>query len=258
MVCLHILHGNFELERITCSTLAAHGIPALMIKLPYYGERAPPAGRAAMLKDPKLILGALPQGIEDVRRAVDVLRSRDEVNPSAVGAIGISLGAIVAATAAAQEPRIARTALILAGGDLAAIIDHARETRELSQFIRNLPARDQAEIQQALLRVDPLCSADRLRARAQQGRVLMINAADDEVIPRACTRKLAEALGMADRVRWLPGLGHYTAIAALPDVLHAAVDFFAADLPPWPACPPRWPAPIRPRGAATWSIWRAK
>lgn len=231
VVCLHILNGNFELERITCSTLAAHGIGAMMIKLPYYGERAPTAGPRAMLKDPKIFLGALPQGLEDVRRAVDVLASRSEINPRAIGLIGISLGGIVAATAAAEEPRIARAAFVLAGGDLAAIIGHARETRELRDFLARMPAADRRVVDAALARVDPLRQAARLRPRAEQGRVLMINAAEDEVIPPECTRRLAAALGLAERVHWLEGLGHYTAIAALPDMLREAVDFFAADLP---------------------------
>ncbi len=59
----------------------------------------------------------------------------------------------------------------------------------------------------------------------------MFNAGSDEVIPRACTEKLATALGIADRVHWLDGLGHYTAMAALPETLRATADFFAQDLP---------------------------
>jgi dienelactone hydrolase len=243
VLCLHILHGNFELERITCSTLAAHGIPALMIKLPYYGERSPAESRWRLLTNPQVFLGAMPQGIDDVRRAVDVLASRPEVNPQAVGAIGISLGGIVAATAAAQEPRIARAVLILAGGDLDHIIHHARETRELSQQLRTLPPPARAAVDAALAQVDPLSCAALLRARAQQGRVLMVNAAEDEVIPPDCTRRLATALGIADRVRWLEGLGHYTALAALPDILASAVDFFAVDLPATARVPSARPQP---------------
>ena len=52
VICLHILNGNFELEQITCSTLASRGIPAIMIKLPYYGERSPPGGTAALRGNP--------------------------------------------------------------------------------------------------------------------------------------------------------------------------------------------------------------
>ena len=59
----------------------------------------------------------------------------------------------------------------------------------------------------------------------------MINAGDDEVIPRRCTEKLADALGIGDQVVWFKGLGHYTAMAELPTALRRTADFFAQDLP---------------------------
>ena len=61
---------------------------------------------------------------------------------------------------------------------------------------------------------------------------------------RPCTEKLAAALGIANRVRWLDGLGHYTAMAALPETLQAMTDFFAQDLPPG-VTPPSAAAGIR-------------
>ena len=72
VICLHILNGNYELERMCCTMLATHGVPAIMFKLPYYGERVCPAGKA-MAANPQLFAGALTQGVEDVRRTVDLL-----------------------------------------------------------------------------------------------------------------------------------------------------------------------------------------
>jgi len=238
VICLHILDGNFELVRMTCSVLAAHGVPAMMFKLPYYGERGLPEGPSALAADPALFAAALGQALADVRRAVDVLASRPEVDPRRIGVTGISLGGITAATAAALDPRIARAALILAGGDLGSIIHHARETRELSDLIRGLPAERRAAVEEAILAVDPLRHAAALRERAQQGCVLMVNAGEDEVVPRACSEKLAEALGIGDAVVWLDGLGHYTAMAELPRVLKSTAAFFAQDMPPGVAAGP--------------------
>ena len=232
VVCMHILDGDFVLVRMTCSMLASHGIPAIMFKLPYYDERGFPEGPRALAADPGLFVGALGQGLEDVRRTVDVLAARPEVDPERIGITGISLGGIVAATASGVEPRFHRVMLILAGGDLKQMIHHADETRELSQLIQRLPPERQAEIEQAIAAVDPLRNAGRLRERALAGRVLMLNAAEDEVIPRSCTEQLAAALGISDRVIWLEGLGHYTAMAELPQVLKRAVEFFGSDLPP--------------------------
>jgi dienelactone hydrolase len=232
VICLHILDGNMELVRATCSVLASRGVPAMLFLLPYYGPRAPPGGPQAMAHDPQLFLTALDQATEDVRRSVDLLASRPEIDPRHIGITGISLGGIVAATAAGREPRLWRAVLVLTGGDLLTIIRHARETRELRGLIDRLPGPQKTQVQQSIEAVDPLRSADRLRDRALAGKVLMVNAGEDEVIPRACTEKLAAALGIEKQVVWLPGLGHYTAMAELPRLLRMTADFFAQDLPP--------------------------
>lgn len=241
VICLHILDGNFVLARMACSTLASHGIPAMMFKMPYYGERGLADGPRALARDPKLFTEAIAQAWEDVRRAVDVLASRPEVDPERIGITGISLGGIVAASAAGRDPRLHRAMLILAGGDLVRVIYHAEETELLRQMLQSLPADRRAEVESKIAAVDPVQQAPGLRQRAQQGLVLMVNAAEDEVIPRPCTEKLAAALGIADQVVWLEGLGHYTAMAELPRVLQTMVEFFGRDMPSG-AMPPQ---PVR-------------
>ena len=231
VICLHILDGNAQLTDLVCSVLAGRGIPAISFKMPYYGERGLPKGPEALADKPQMFVGAISQVGEDIRRTVDLLAARPEVNPERIGITGISLGGITGATAAGAEPRIYRACLMLAGGDLLSLIRHARETRQLSEMIDKLPVQERAEIEEKIAEVDPLRFAPALRERAQEGRVLMINAGQDEVVPRACTEKLAQALGIADQVVWFKGLGHYTAIAELPRAMRMTADFFAQDLP---------------------------
>jgi dienelactone hydrolase len=231
VICMHILDGNEPLTDLVCSMLAKRGIPAISFKLPYYGSRGTAKGPQILAENPKLFAGAIVQAGEDIRRTFDLLASRPEVDPERIGIVGISLGGIIGASAAGAEPRIHRAGLILAGGDLLTIVHHARETRDLSTMIQKLPPPERAEVEAEIAAADPLRFAAALRPRAQAGHVLMINAAVDEVIPRACTEKLAKALGISDRVVWLEGLGHYTAIAELPRALRMTADFFAEDLP---------------------------
>lgn len=231
VICLHILDGNLELVRLTSSVLASHGIPSILFLLPYYGERAMPEGPKAMASDPRLFLSAIDQAMVDVKRTVDVLASRPEVDPNHIGITGISLGGIVSATAARLDPRLSRAVLILAGGDVNTIIHFARETRELSQLIKALPPEQKADVEATITALDPLSDAQKLRDRALNGKVLMVNAEEDQVIPPECTRKLAAALGIEDRVVWLKGLGHYTALAELPRILRMTTAFFAQDMP---------------------------
>ncbi|NMC21077.1 MAG: alpha/beta hydrolase, partial [Thermogutta sp.] len=238
VVCLHILDGSLELVRALSSVLASRGIPAMVFQLPYYGERGGPNGPRDILASPERFTAVLGQALEEVRRAVDFLASRPEVRADRIGVAGISLGGVVAASAAEREPRLHRAALILAGGDIPAILAAAREAEELRRFLEGLSEEQRAAVWETLRQCDPLYRADALRDRAQAGNVLMINAAEDEVIPRACTEKLAQALGIADKVIWLEGMGHYTSLGALPRVLEVTADFFAQDLPPAVATAP--------------------
>ncbi|MEN6407754.1 MAG: C45 family autoproteolytic acyltransferase/hydrolase [Thermoguttaceae bacterium] len=238
VVCLHPLDANAQLTDLMCVAVAQRGVPALSIKLPYYGERGRYRGPEAIAADPEIFTGAVLQGIEDIRRAVDLLASRPEVNPDRIGVVGISLGGILAATVAGVDSRFYRAELVLAGGDLPEVIRTARETKLLRDMLERLSPEQQDAVKDRLLKLDPVCVAPSLRTRALAGRVLMINASEDEVIPPACTRKLADALGIADRVVWFDGLGHYSAMAQLPEIVRRTGDFFAQDLPEQPATTP--------------------
>lgn len=246
VVCLHILGGNFELVRLLCAVFADRGIPAIMFKLPYYGERADRGAYRLLQTDANVFTQALQQTTADIERTMHLLASRPEVNPDRIGISGISLGAIVGATACGKLPNVWRAGLILGGADLDTILHHARETRALSQFIQaQLPA-ERERIERVIAELDPARYPDRLQAMGQAGRILMVNATNDEVIPRSCTDKLATAAGVTDQVVWLDGLAHYTAMAALPSIVQQLGDFFAQDLPPGIAPPPEPEAAVLP------------
>ena len=96
VICLHILDGNEPLTDLVCSMLAKRGIPAISFKLPYYGGRGTAKGPQMLADNPKLFAGAIVQAGEDMRRTIDLLASRPEVNPERIGIVGISLGGIIA------------------------------------------------------------------------------------------------------------------------------------------------------------------
>ena len=76
VICMHILDGNMELVRMTATVLASHGVPAILFKLPYYGERGLPEGPQAMARNPRMFLSAISQAMQDVRRTVDLLSAQ--------------------------------------------------------------------------------------------------------------------------------------------------------------------------------------
>ncbi|MCX7047832.1 MAG: dienelactone hydrolase family protein [Candidatus Sumerlaeota bacterium] len=231
VVCLHILHGNFELERLICSRLAQSGVVALFFKQPYYGERGGELGRQILATDANLLTSALDQGLEDARRAVDVLQTMEEVHPGRIGFMGISMGAIQSASVCGREPRVYKAYLALGGGDIRKVILTAREMTGIRLFIEGLPPAEQERVWACVDRLDPLMAREALRKLAGKDRLRMVCAELDQVVPPDCSRKLAEAAGIADRVTWLKGMDHYSAMAGFPRIMDDVLAFFSADVP---------------------------
>jgi len=231
VVIFHIIGpGSFQFERMVCKLLAQNGITALFFHLPYYAGRNGGQGRSAMMASPERFFKALAQCPADALRAVDLLQSFPEVDPQKIGAAGVSLGAIMTANACGHDPRIQRAMLILGGGNLPAIIDtNVRETRDLYRFLEQSTPENREQLLVELRRYDPLTHAPAMAKLAAAGKFAMINAAEDNVIPPACSRELAAAVGCD--ISWFPGVDHYTVVSQLPEMLLALQQFFVQDRP---------------------------
>jgi len=231
VVVMHILNGNFELCRLLCTRLSENGVIAMFFKQPYYNERGGAEGKKILATNAGLFIGAMEQGIEDARRAVDVMQAMPEVDARHVGITGISLGALQASTVCAVEPRIHKAFLTLVGCDVKQVIQTAHETRAMRAAIAAFSPQDQERVWACIDRQDPIRSKAALRRLASKGNLRMVCAENDQVLPPEGGRKLAEAAGCADQVIWLKGMDHYTAMAGFPKVLEEVVAFFGTEVP---------------------------
>ena len=220
VVVLHILGGDFELSRLFCNALAHHGVAALFLKMPYYGpRREPESSRRMISSDPQETVEGMTQAVLDIRRAVAWLESRDEVDEQRIGIFGISLGGITAALATTAEPRIRKACLVLAGGDLAQVaLDSPRLARERRAWEERGGTRQ--EFLDVIGKIDPVRYAENARNR----QILMLNASRDEIIPKACTESLWQALGRPEIV-WYQG-GHYSVALHLLNAIDRVTAFF--------------------------------
>jgi dienelactone hydrolase len=194
VVMLHHAEGATQLEDFIARKFAGDGLPTLLVQFPYYGKRRPAdKSQADFLRTANLdtMLTILRQGILDAHRAKDWLRSRPEVDAKRVSVLGISLGAIGAATIAGVDADFHRVGLLLGGGDIASILssDLPGLQRTRQQYLSKAPSID--ELRNKLRSVEPLTFAHRV----PRGSVLMVNARLDDHIPVACTEKLWKALG---------------------------------------------------------------
>ena len=222
VIVLHILGGDFPLSRLFCNALAQKGVAALFLKMPYYGPRRDGADNRRMVSpNPRETVEGMTQAILDIRRAAAWLASRDDIDEKQLGVFGISLGGITGALAATAEPRLTNVCLLLAGGDLGKVAWESRELAKVrEQWLAGGGTRE--EFMTILGEVDPVRYAQSVRGR----RILMMNAQDDEVIPKVCTESLWNAFGKPP-IHWFSG-GHYSCIWHLTAALARVQEFFSA------------------------------
>ena len=219
-IVLDIMYGNAVVPRGLARGLAMQGVAAVYLPMAYYNARRP-KGNAHVKwidEDPTRALQPIRQTVMDIRRAESILASRPEVDPARIGITGVSLGGIMTSIAAGVDGHFWRVCPILAGGDLPDMIFHARETRGVKQKLIEKGI-DEQKLEPIMAPVEPLHFAQRIDA----ARCLMINANADEVIPKACTLALWQAIGKPTLL-WLPS-GHYGAAWYLPTIKQTAIDF---------------------------------
>jgi dienelactone hydrolase len=225
VIVLHIMGGDFDLARLFCRALATRGVAALFLKMPYYGERRQPGSSARMISiDPEETVRGMTQAVLDIRQGAAWLAAQNEIDPSKIGILGISLGGITGALALSIEPRFTKGCLLLAGGDMGEVAWQSTEMTELREKW-TAAGRTKEELFDVLKVVDPVTYARPVPGR----KILMLNASHDTVVPPACTRSLWRAFGEPEIVWW--DAGHYTAVRYLFSGAARAVDFFSGDAP---------------------------
>jgi dienelactone hydrolase len=146
-----------------------------------------------------------------VRRALDLLAVRPDVDPARLGFLGWSAGARTGAVLAGVEPRL--DGLVLMSGGAAPV----------SQYVAQAPAELRPEVRRLLGEVDPL----RYVRRARPERLLLQNGRRDEVVPRAALDALAGAAPTGAEVRWYDA-GHELDLAAYRQQLDWLADRLGA------------------------------
>ncbi|MBX3133596.1 MAG: hypothetical protein KF689_09460 [Gemmatimonadaceae bacterium] len=168
------------------------------LQYPYDGDHQA-KGLAVVLQVPK-IRRALYDTPPAVHLALDYLLSRPDVDPARVELIGASFGAPFATIATARDPRVTRLWLAHGGGDVRAMIDRGLE-KEIGNAILRAPVTSLAN----LLASGPRFTPERWVAAVAPRPLVMLNATEDEKIPRRSVELLYAAAGEPKELVWLPG-----------------------------------------------------
>jgi uncharacterized protein len=182
-----LLHGSGGDRRELlglAAGLAARGIVGMTIDSPVarLQTQTLPAGLAGVRRRSAL----LEQEVLDLRRAVDVLLARPEVDPGRLGFLGFSAGARSGAILAGVEPRIGSFVLISGGAD------------PVSAYVRGAGPALREQIIPLLRQVDPL----HWIAKARPNTIFFQDGKRDEIVPRKSLLALIRAAPKPQRVAW--------------------------------------------------------
>jgi hypothetical protein len=197
------------------------GTVVAAIEYPYRGAPNPkgiavvgqvPAIRRAILDTPPAILLAL-----------DHLLAMPDVDTTRVELIGASFGAPFAAIAAALDQRVTRLWLLHAAADPYRLLEH-----NMHRYIGVAPLRMAAAGIANVLIAGPRLDPARWVARVAPRPVIMINALEDERIPRALVDRLFASAAQPKSQHWLPGMhmqrNRRDVLGALVDTVMALAD----------------------------------
>ena len=199
--CIMIQHGyggDKSMSEMFAATLAPRGYALFSIDAEYHGERKEP-GKDVLGMDAQSNADAWHQSIVDLRRAVDYLASRGDMDMDRLGYIGLSMGSFFGGVLVGVEPRLDTALLIVGGADW-------HEMFETSQVSPVVAIRDHCGgpgdcldgYADAMKIVEP---ADYI-ARFAPRPLLMINCENDKYVPKATGETLFEAAAKPKYIEW--------------------------------------------------------
>jgi dienelactone hydrolase len=193
------------------------GIIVAALSYPYAGEPKPDA--LEFVRDIPKIRMAFLDTPPAVMLALDYLLKQPEVDPERVEAVGVSLGGPFVTIASALDPRIRRTWVVHGSAGSYAPLEISMRREIPIPGVRHFAA-----ALSALIINGRHMAPERWASRIAPRPFMMVNARDDERMPRPNVERLFESAQEPKALVWLPG-GHVRSSAA---VLRPLVDTVVA------------------------------
>lgn len=194
-------HKDTDYVRIASDMLNTMGCIAFSIDTQYHGDRAR-KGRSGDIHFVHEVVNrdAWIQTVRDLRRAVDYLSSRPDVDARRIGFLGFSQGGMIGGTFLGVEPRLKAACLVVPGGGFV-------EWATQKQLV---PENRRRDLIVGAALTDPVHFIGRFAPRP----LLILAAKRDELIPETATQALVQAAGEGKEVRWYES-GHVLPPTAL-------------------------------------------
>jgi dienelactone hydrolase len=188
IVLMHGMPGNARVMAAQGQLLAQHGAVAIAIDAPFARRSGPPIQFSPGDRAEQIQL------IKDLQRAVDVLRSRANVDDERIAYLGISYGGAMGALFVGIERRIKAAALVVGDGGL---VSHLTGPEDLS-FMAGLSCATRVDWFAAMTPIEPI----RFIPHAPPTALLLQNGRLDNLVPPADAEDLHTAAPQPKTIRW--------------------------------------------------------
>lgn len=210
VIVVHETGSDMIAGRLFARSLRVKGIHALMVQLPFYGQR-----RGNGMPRGANVVTIFKQGVADIRRARDAAAVLPDVDTQNIDLQGTSLGGFAAALAGSLDGAFDHTFLTLAGGNLYELVQN--DHYEVKRFRRRLEEAGYRgdKLKDFFWQIEPLRIAHRLDPHT----TWMYQASEDQVVPAKYSDALAAAVDLpAEHRLAFPG-DHYTVFIYFPKLL---------------------------------------
>ena len=182
-------HKDTDYIRTTSDLMSGMGYATMSIDSQYHGERSRPGHTGDFhFIDSAANRDAWVQTVIDLRRAVDYLASREDIDKAKIAYMGFSQGGMVGATFLGVEPRICAAVLAVPGGGM---VDWAKRTNRF-------PPEKSRDVEVNASIIDPIHFIGRFAPRP----LLVCSAKNDELIPQFATEALYDAAKEPKQIKW--------------------------------------------------------
>jgi cephalosporin-C deacetylase-like acetyl esterase len=220
--CVILMHGlgsDKNMFKMMWGTLASAGYALFAIDAQYHGERKPKDTSTPLFGPyPYNTRDALAQTVVDLRRGIDFLESRPEIDPSRIGYLGASMGGIIGSMFAGVDERVQAPVLLVAGGNWKIMMEKSTLSA-LKDGREKMPEQVTAALR-ALDPIDPIQWIGKISPRP----VLFINGDADDVVPVASNKALHEAAKEPKQIVWYKG-PHVPPPTEIPNILSIVVNW---------------------------------
>ncbi|BDI29274.1 hypothetical protein CCAX7_13250 [Capsulimonas corticalis] len=218
------LPRNLKNEFQFCEDVTKAHTAALLIESPFSLDRRPlphvPQAELLSGNMPQMV-GAIRQNVLDVRRGLDWLSTRPDIDSSRMGLSGISLGAIIASLAAGVDRRAKVLLSIDGGADAAGLLWKSPFMKGLhKQLVQH--GYNYEDLKVGMAPVEP---TNWLKGYGAENALLVNGRYDTFILPKQ-SQMLADSIGGAPIV-WA-NTGHYGLVLAEKNASNVGAEFLRA------------------------------